>query len=372
MTKIAVIGAGTQAKAVVDYLLRFTDCEIGVLDKDHKAAEKLKNFAQLSGNDNRVHVSSGVDIASDFFVQWLSHYDAAVSCVPYFLNKTLTEQAIKAKTHLTDLGGNNDVVKAQLAMSEQAEQAGVLVIPDLGLAPGLAGLLGADLVRSMEGEYKQLSLRVGGLPVEPQTPLNYALSFSVHGLLNEYLDDCVIIRDGEKVIAEGLDDLVSLDIADFSHFSSLECFNTSGGISTLTDSLLGEVNFADYKTIRYAGHCQMIRLLDELGYFEPDKIEDTKKRLENILPKNEKDVILMYLYAEDTNGIKTVSMEDYGDWDRSISAMARCTGYPAAIITYMIANGDIKARGVVPQENCVDVTKFRELLEQTGIKLVYK
>src|SRR5690606_11402887 len=180
-----------------------------------------------------------------------------LSSADYRFNEAITKACISAKIHMVDLGGNLFVVERQLAMSAEAERAGITVVPDCGLAPGMACLLGALGVEHFDGEQggavESMKLRVGGLPAHPKPPLNYKLVFSVRGLTNEYLEPADVLRDGKLQRVPSLGDVESLEFP--APYGTLEAFTTSGGCSTLPRTLAGRVRNLDYKTIRYPGHC---------------------------------------------------------------------------------------------------------------------
>ncbi len=375
--KLAILGAGTQAHAILDDFLRFEGAEeVGVADHD---AAQLERLLARRG-DGRVRAER-LDVADPAAVaRWLEPYDAAISAVPYRFNLGLARAAIAARTHLTDLGGNNDVVDATLALDGEARAAGVRLLPDLGLAPGMVGLLGADLVRGLEGE-RELHLRVGGLPRDPEWPMNYRLFFSVSGLVNEYIEPCRVLRGGEPVVVPGLSELESITFPE--PFGELEAFQTSGGTSTLIDSLRGEVRELTYKTIRYPGHNAEVRLLQDLGLFDEAPVEVdgqavspralSERLLVRALGEEVPDVVLLRITARgDRDGRRIEVVEELVegvDAERGLSAMARTTGYSAAIITAMIARGEVPGVGAEPQEHCVPAGRFREALAERGLRL---
>jgi lysine 6-dehydrogenase len=375
--KLAILGAGIQARAILDDFLRFSGAEmIGIADVDESRARALAD----ERGDARVRPAA-LDVRDEPAVrEWLEPYDAAISAVPYRFNLGLARAAVAARCSLTDLGGNNDVVDATLALDAQARDAGVTLIPDLGLAPGMVGLLGADLVRSLDGP-RRLELRVGGLPRDPEWPLNYRLFFSVQGLINEYIEPCRLIRAGKKEVVPGLTELESLSFP--APFGELEAFQTSGGTSTLIESLHGEVEDLNYKTIRYPGHNDQIRTMQALGMFEHESIEVdgqsviprrvTETLFSRNLGEEVADVVLVRITAEGTRDGQAVriieEMIEHRDDERSLSAMARCTGFPAAIVTTMIAQGAVDGPGARPQEACVPADRFREALAERGLTL---
>ena len=154
---------------------------------------------------------------------------AALSAVPYRLNLGLAKAAIQARCHFADLGGNNTVVRQELALAGKAEKREVALAPDCGLSPGMASILGGELVRRLGGRADALRLYVGGLPEKPMPPFHYQLVFSVEGLINEYVEPARILRKGKLVTMEPLTEPEEFHMPGFA---PLIAFQTSGGTST--------------------------------------------------------------------------------------------------------------------------------------------
>ncbi len=376
--KLAILGAGIQAHAILHDFLRFSGAdEVGVADADQAQLDALLGWAK----DDRAR-GTLLDVTDTSAVaDWLEPYDAVISAVPYRFNVGLAKAAVASRTHFTDLGGNNDVVDATLALDAEAREAGVRLVPDLGLAPGMVALLGADLVKTLSGK-RALHMRVGGLPQEPRWPMNYRLFFSVGGLVNEYIEPCRVIRGGELAVVPGLSELEALTFP--APFGELEAFQTSGGTSTLIDTMAGELDELTYKTIRYPGHNEQARLFNDLGFFSPEPVEVagqaispralTERLFELNLGEKVADVVLVRITAEgERDGQRVRLIEeiiDYPDEQRGLSAMQRTTGFPAAIITAMLGRGEVPGSGAEPQERCIPVDKFRAALAERGVEIV--
>lgn len=377
--KFAVIGAGLMGRAAAYDLARVEGVEkVGVFDIDPDLAQQV---AQKYGAEN---TTSGMADASDEsgMAALLHDYDAAVSCVTYKYNPGLTRAAIAAKCHLVDLGGNNDVVRTQLDMNDEAAQAGVTIVPDCGLAPGMVSVLTADGIGKLD-ETLSVKIRVGGLPQSPRPPLNYQMVFSAEGLINEYWEPCLILADGAKKTVEPLTDI---ELLDFDGVGRLEAFYTSGGTSTLPETYQGKVDFLDYKTIRYPGHCSKFRPMLEIGLGSRQKIKvegvDVEPRalFKAVLDKNltfgELDMTLVRVTVEGKKGgeDKTIIYEiiDRQKSPEALTAMMRTTSFPATIIAWMAANGSIAERGCKPQEVVVPPGAFITQLKKRGINLVVK
>jgi lysine 6-dehydrogenase len=266
-------------------------------------------------------------------------------------------------------------------LDELAKEQGVTIIPDLGLAPGLVSLLAVSAAESFDEIY-DIRLRVGGLPANPDDCfMDYCQVFSIDGLINEYNEDCTVLRDGKIFSVPSLSDNESIEFP--RPFGTMEAFNTSGGISTLPQSYLGRVQHLDYKTIRYPGHCDAIHMLKELGMMSKEAVETASgpvvprdllfKLLSDKLPKDEPDVVLVRVMVSGLKDKKPVQIVwdciDYADQAAGLTAMMRMTAFPASIVAQMIARGDITERGVLRQETTVPTKLFLAEMDGRGIRL---
>lgn len=352
--------------------------KVGVFDIDEQLARDVAN-KYGDGKATGAKLDAGDEAQA---TKALSGYDAAVSCVTYKYNPGLTRAAIATKCHMVDLGGNNDVVNAQMEMSAEAEKAGVIIVPDCGLAPGMVSIMVADGIAKVD-KAQSVKIRVGGLPQSPRPPLNYQMVFSAEGLINEYWEPCVILEDGKK---KTVNPMSGLELLAFDGIGKLEAFYTSGGTSTLPDTYEGKIDFLDYKTIRYPGHCQIFKAMLEigLGSRQPVKIDnqpiEPRSVLKAVLDKNlsfgQPDLVLVRveIEGEKDGQLKTIVYEivDRQDSKTGLTAMMRTTSFPAAIIAWMAADGQITARGVKPQEVAVNPSAFLPQLKKRGIVLTIK
>ena len=385
--KILVLGSGRMGYgAAYDLIHNSPDVEsVTVADFHVAAAEKA---AKLIGT-NRI-VARRIDTA-DYAasVDLMRGHDSVISCVNYWYNESLSKAAIEAKANFCDLGGNNYVVDAQLAMDAEARGAGISIIPDCGLAPGMVSILAMHGAAKFD-RIEEIHIRVGGLPQHPQPPLDYQLVFSVEGLINEYVEVARVIREGEIREVQSMTELESLS---FDGFPPLEAFQTSGGTSTLPDTFLGNIRELDYKTIRYAGHCDKFKTMIDLGLCsseeidlsEPGAVATGSRRiaprllfgglLQRNLPADGPDYVLVRV---DFVGQKCeregacrlrYDIVDKLDESTGLSAMMRTTAFPASIVAQMMARGDVLVRGATPQEKAIRSDKFVAELYRRDIKI---
>src|SRR5580765_6973925 len=188
----------------------FDMCRHADVDSVTLADNDLKRAREAAARINHIHGNKklkavALDASSESAaLRLMKGHDAALSAVPYFLNLGLAKAAIEARCHFADLGGNNTVVRQELALAGKAEKRGVAIAPDCGLSPGMASILGGELVHRLDGRADALKLYVGGLPEKPMPPFHYQLVFSVEGLINEYVEPARILRNGKMLTVEPL------------------------------------------------------------------------------------------------------------------------------------------------------------------------
>ena len=358
--KAAVIGAGMMGWAAAYDLVHNPEVErVKIIDQNPQALGSLKTF--LDSDKVELDLS---DLQKKSASDLLRGYDCAISCAPYSFNYRLAKAAVSAGCNFVDLGGNNEVVQQELSLHEEAQKQKVLVVPDCGLAPGLVSVLTKILVEEL-GNAESIHLRVGGLPQKPQLPLNYALVFSVQGLVNEYVEDCVALRDGKKVIIPPMQELERLK---FPIYGELEARTTSGGSSTLADTYEGKVKNLDYKTIRYPGHFEKyLELQNSIG----DRAT-LEKTLLNMLPKGKEDVILLRAAGEGNGRKIQYQMIDHYDPKTGLTAMMRTTAFPATILAAMIGTGKIDVKGAYTQEHFAPAQQIIDELAKRGVEISKK
>jgi lysine 6-dehydrogenase len=374
--KIVILGSGMMGRAIAYDLSKYSNFEsITITDKDRKTLESAENNLENQEiNFDILDVEKKEDVKKYFI-----DYDVAISAVPYNFNYMLAKIAIETNTHFLDLGGNNDIVEKERSLFGKAKRNGVTIIPDCGLAPGLSSVIVHDIVEQMSSiEY--VKIRVGGLPVNPKPPLNYQIVFSPNGLINEYVEDAIVLDHGKIVQKESMTELETIIFP--KPFGTMEAFLTSGGCSTLPYTYKSKIDYLDYKTVRYPGHCEMFKPLLDIGFGseKPIKIgnktiaprEMLIKFLMKNLPINERDVVLLKVLAHGMKNGKKVdikyTMIDYYDEKNEITSMMRTTGYPTSIIAQMIENNTIKEHGVFGCEEIVPCSPFFRELEKRDIK----
>ncbi len=248
---------------------------------------------------------------------------ATVSALPYFLNERVADISMRNNIPYFDLGGKVNVSEK---IHQLSETFGVSCFTDLGLAPGWVNIVAEEAYQklSLIGDVETIAMYVGGLPQEMNPPLNYKVTWSTEGLLNEYRDDCLVLKDGEIVTEKGMDDVYGLTIpvSSFENFK-FETFNTSGGASHILESMQKRgVQNCKYQTIRHPGHRDAVKMmLDSMDYYEVGKVIEAQS-------VEGKDFVIMHVWASLHNIPVQYEYNKIVFADEEFSAMQLCTAFP--------------------------------------------
>lgn len=359
-----LLGAGRQGVAAAYDIGRFGDAgRIVVADIDLAVATAAAaRLNRLLGRDVAQPVA--VNVADVAAVRGLLlGMTACISSVHYSWNLALTRLAIDAGVHMTDLGGNTAVVREQLELHAEAERAGVTVVPDCGMGPGLNISL-AVYVMELLDTAREVRIWDGGLPQHPDAPWNYALTFNIAGLTNEYDGCATFLRDGRVTEVPCFADVEPID---FEGLGRLEAFVTSGGLSTAPWTFEGRLQRLENKTVRYPGHAETFKAFVQLGLLGtgPVRVGDQQVSprevlhalLEPHIDRGEvRDICVMRVRGDgEKNGqpaSATVELVDRYDEKTGFTAMQRLTGWHASIMLIAAVTGRTP-RGVVSVERAL-------------------
>ncbi|MEM8883773.1 MAG: saccharopine dehydrogenase C-terminal domain-containing protein [Planctomycetota bacterium] len=374
--RVVVLGAGRQGLAIAYDLLRFGGAdELTLMDASTKAvragAQRLKELLPGAPVKQRAKKWGAAGGSAE-----LRPFDVAVSALPYRFNPSLAKAAVQAKTHFCDLGGNTELVQKALALGPAAQKAGVGIVPDCGLAPGLGNVLATIAIEETSGA-QHARIRCGGLPQEPTGPLGYELLFSIEGLTNEYRGEAVVVRDGRLQRFEAFTEPENLQGP--PGLGPLECFFTSGGTSTAPWHYQGKLETYEYKTVRYPGHFEKVRAMIDLGLLDEKPVAvDGKKVSPRALfhaaaaPRLEgdgRDLAFLRVDVTDRRG-RGVRYEllQHADPETGFTAMEQTTGYPAAVVAQALARGDLEPGAYTPERAGFGEEHLRDLRAR-GLKI---
>lgn len=337
MKDIVVVGAGKIGSTIVDLLIGSGDYRVKVVDRSPEALAGLRGEAAVVDIDDPEALAG--HLAGAF---------AVLHAAPYSLTTRIATAAKAAGAHYLDLTEDVASTKVVKALAKDATSA---FIPQCGLAPGFITIVACDLAQHFD-ELHDVRLRVGALPRYPSNALNYNLTWSTDGVINEYCEPCEAIVHGQLREVPALEEREEFSLDGVTY----EAFNTSGGLGTLCETLAGKVHNLNYRTIRYPGHAAIMKaLLNDLNL--RNRREVLKDVLENAIPGTLQDVVIVFVTV---SGLKAgrLMQETYVNriYARPIGGVLRSaiqvtTAGSICAVLDMLAAGELPTCGFVRQED---------------------
>ncbi|MFC0246227.1 saccharopine dehydrogenase C-terminal domain-containing protein [Falsochrobactrum ovis] len=341
MKEIVVVGAGKIGATIADLLAGTGDYVVTVVDRAQEQLDALETSSSIKTQalDIKDAVALEAVLAGKF---------AVLSAAPFQLTTLIAEAAAKTGVHYLDL--TEDVASTK-RVKELAQGAKTAFIPQCGLAPGFISIVAYDLAKRFD-TLDSVRMRVGALPEFPSNALNYNLTWSTDGLINEYIEPCEAIVNGILTKVPALEEREEFSLDGVTY----EAFNTSGGLGTLCETLEGKVRTLNYRTIRYPGHVALMKaLLNDLGLRH--RREVLKDIFENALPSTMQDVVVIFVTVSGTKNGRLVQ-ETYANkvYAAEIGGMMRSgiqitTASAICAVLDMLAKGDLPQQGFVRQED---------------------
>jgi len=344
--RIVVLGAGLVGKAIaIDLSKDFDVTSVDINDEALMALEK-------SGiRTNRLDVADALKLKS-----FIAPYDLIVGAVPGFLGFQTVAAVIEAGKNMVDI---SFFPEDPFALDQEAKKAGVTIVTDCGVAPGISNLVAGY-------HYKRMKIRdyeclVGGLPLVREWPYEYKAVFSPIDVIEEYVRPARYVQNGALVVKEALSDP---ELIYFDKVGTLESWN-SDGLRSLIKTLPGIPNMIE-KTLRYPGCIEYLRVLRESGFFSADEVEVRGVKVRPIdltanllfpkwkLKPDEEEFTVMRIRVSGEETGKPKSYE-YNVLDRTDKAtgtisMARTTGYTCTAAVNLVIDGKFTTKGICPPE----------------------
>ncbi|PAV28095.1 saccharopine dehydrogenase [Virgibacillus profundi] len=377
--KIGVLGSGLMGKeAARDLAASAGVAAVGLADIDLGRAQLVCD--QLKSPKLKAYQVNAGD--SQDLANYMRQFDVIINALFYSFNEIVAKTAIEVGVNSVDLGGHiGHMTDKVLAMHDDADAAGVTLIPDLGVAPGMINILSGHGAGKLD-ELESIKLYVGGIPVKPEPPFEYNHVFSMEGVFDHYTDPSLIVRGGIK---QEIPSLSEVERVYFERFGPLEAFHTSGGTSTLSLSY-PDIDTLEYKTIRYPGHAEKFKLLVDLNLTKMDYEVEVNgqminprevllKVLDPVVDLGEKDdaVLLRVIVSGKKDGVPATyeyEMTTYKDRKTNVTAMARATANTISVVAQMIGNGTITKKGVYPPEKIVYGETYIKEMAKRGVNIL--
>jgi saccharopine dehydrogenase-like NADP-dependent oxidoreductase len=341
MRKVALVGAGKIGGAIAHLLMQARDYAVTVIDQSEAALAAIEASTGAATICCDIANETGLD-------QALAGQTAVVSAAPFHLTGAVAEAAARKGLHYLDL--TEDVATTRRAKTLALQSPGAF-IPQCGLAPGFISIVASDLAKHFDA-LDSIRMRVGALPQFPSNALNYNLTWSTDGVINEYIEACEAIVDGRLREVPPLEEREEFSLDGVTY----EAFNTSGGLGTLCETLAGKVRTLNYRTIRYPGHAAIMKaLLQDLRL--ADRRDLLKDILENALPTTEQDVVIVFVTVSGRKNGRLVQ-ETYANkvyagmyFGAFMSAIQITTAAGICAVLDLLLDGALPQAGFIKQED---------------------
>lgn len=343
--KVMIAGAGKIGSLISCLLAESGDYQITVADKQFNGAD----ISRLRDRFPKLQIVE-VDVQNhEALTKAVKAHEVktVISSLPYYCNISVAKVAKECNLNYFDLTEDVHVTQTVAGLAKDATTA---FVPQCGLAPGFVNIAAHSLMQHFD-VVDDARLRVGALPQHPSNSLHYSLTWSTDGLINEYGNPCLAIENGKEVTVPPLAGLETVKI-DGLHY---EAFNTSGGLGSLSQTYAGKIRNLHYKTLRYPGHCEKMRLLMNDLRLNEDR-ETLKRILEHAIPKTYQDVVVIAILVigkqngqllEEHYVKKVYPVHIAGiDW----SAIQITTASGICVVVDLVLNSQQPYRGLVMQE----------------------
>ena len=350
MTKhnILIMGAGNIGTTVAGLLAQSGDYKsyLGDVKQPHSIPQINNNPIEF------IHANiQDPNSIKDFIKN--NNINALVSCLPFNFTVAVARIASECGIHYFD---PTEDVSATEEINKLAIKSKGVFAPQCGLAPGFISIAANSLMHGFD-EVDHVKMRVGALTQNTSNPLHYAFTWSVDGLVNEYINPCLVIESGQKKITPPLGGLETIIVDN----NTYEAFHTSGGVGSMVATYVGKVKNMDYKTMRYQGHCQkMAFFLHDLQLRDDPDL--AKKILSKVIPYAKQDKVVIYVSIQgykngkfqEVNYTNTLFPMNHGG--HTYSAIQMTTAAGICTVIDMVVH-EKRFTGLVKQEQ-ISLTDF--------------
>ncbi|WP_412069986.1 saccharopine dehydrogenase family protein [Rubrivirga sp. IMCC43871] len=365
--KITVLGAGAIGTAVAVDLAR--DEAVARVQVCEAQPATLRAFRAAHAAP-RLRTYEGDARDTSALEPILSGSAVVVSCIGPEHSERMARLALDLGAHFVDLGGPLP------GLAEHAERRQRWVVTGAGLAPGLVGVLTMRGVGAMD-RATAIRIRVGDVPITPPEPFRHRLAHSAERLIDDYTEPAPVLRGGHLETRKPLTGLETIEV---EGFGEMEAFYTSAGLGALVEALEGTVDALDVKTLRYPGHAERMQFVLDLGLGERTSLDVRThltyrdvlvRRLRQRLGGAYEDAVLLRIEVDgerdEEAGTLVYEMVDRCDAAGGLSAMQRCTGFPAAAAAILLADRVIPGGGSDSAHSALPAGPLLERLAERGI-----
>jgi saccharopine dehydrogenase-like NADP-dependent oxidoreductase len=375
--KLTVLGAGAIGVAVAEDLFAHEAVtQVQVCDRHARSLQTLQERLPQDAPLRTFQLDARDTATLEPIVDGSA---CVVSCLPPSLNPALAKLCLRVGSHFCDLSGQDEAIGEELALTEKARKKACWIVPGCGLAPGLVNALCLRAVEQFD-DPEAAHLRVGDVPLEPEDPFRFRISWSAEKVLDDYTNPVQLIENGRAREAAPLSREERIDFG--GPFHDMEAFCTQGGLSTLTHALEGRLDTLDHKTVRWPGHAHQMRFLLGLGFGEDRSIDVRThltyrdvlvRRMRQRLGGDHEDAVLLRVLVRGQKEGETrtliYQMVERDAPERAHTAMAHSTAVPAATVAALLSSGTPAGGGAAPPEDILPLGDYLDLVQERGLQI---
>ncbi len=388
--KAIVLGMGLQGKAVI-HDLESSSLITGIFAADifatgnslAEADDYLQKRGYLKTKALKLDVLKAKDLAGKFSERDIN---VVICMLPVELSLTAARAALDAGIPFVSSNYTYDLS----VLDEQAKEKKTIILPEMGLDPGIdliLGRLAMDELDVVHGIYSY----GGGIPAPEcadDSPIKYKISWIFDRVLDVYVREARLVKNGRLHIVPGNEIFREENVheIEFPGFGAVEAYPNGDSeryvkIFGLGKELVEMGRFA----LRWPGHSKFWRTMVDLGLLDenPIKVNQTaispRAFLANCLPpklqykSDEQDITLLRVEAwglKENRKVKvTYDLIDYRDLETGLFAMNRTVGFTASIGAQMILTGKITQAGVLSPVRHVPPHEFIEEVKARGMRI---
>ena len=270
MKKVLVLGAGMISRPLVRYLLDQPNYHVKMASRTVSKAEKIIDFHER-GEAVALNVSD--DIALE---QLVSKSDVSVSFLPYIYHVKVAKLCIKHKKHLVTTSYVSDEMQK---LNDQAKEAGILLLNESGLDPGIDHMSAMRIIHDIEmkgGMVVSFRSTTGALPSHEanNNPFGYKFSWAPRGVLLASRNPSKWLEDGKEISIPGEQLFENYTLQDVPEVGTFENYPNRNSVPYKDIYGLKDAKTVYRGTFRMTGWCETMRKIVALGWLSDEPVND--------------------------------------------------------------------------------------------------
>ena len=268
MYKVLILGAGLVAKPIVEYLIE-RDFKVLIATSTREKADRI-----IKGHPHGSSLKWSMDDTSTLDLL-INESDITVSLLPYRYHTEVAKICINKRKPLVT---TSYVQPEMQALDEPAKKAGVIILNETGLDPGIdhmSAMRIIDHIHGRGGKVEEFYSLCGALPAPEaaDNPLRYKFSWSPKGVILASLNSALYLKNGKRVAIDPVNLFKDRFTCSFPGIGELEVYPNRDSISYIDIYGIPETKTMYRGTFRFKGWCETLDAMKSLNMLD-DAVED--------------------------------------------------------------------------------------------------